>query len=550
MLIAFSIEARGTNSEEGLLARWKFDEGSSSTAKDSSGNGNDGTIYGAVWTSGKIGHALSFDGLNDWVDIPDDISPEHITLAAWIYPTGFDDAPGDQGNPIITKETGRGTPPWSESFAWRLRITPRSHHLQLQVFTDTGGASAVSTTVLQVRTWYHVAGTYDGITAKLYVDGTLEDLNVSSDLGPLVTTSLPTAIGHLEGWSVQWFEGIIDEVRVYNRALSSSEIEALLAIPKTVFEFYRDAAGANAEMCRAWKEAYIEIYNDDRIGGNYVRDAFRTAIEAVNTVVGMIPSVFVPAFGVASSFADIGDFAKNHLLASLPPTSMDLTYGLAASGSVHTIVYYLDQELIPLFDQEYEKWNSALENPMNYSAESILDTLHREKKWLRQLYEDPLASLASNPEIEGELRSFVNDTRDGIDRTRTYVEKLIAELGGSGTMSEPEPVDDFITLAVGQAGYDRRTRRFGATVTVMNTSQKIIGNPLWLVIESISEPEVSLANADGMTAGSEGYIDASKLVDDGRLDPGESITTRIYFNNPNRKRFRFELSVRSGMIEG
>lgn len=215
----------------GFEAFWSFDEGSGEIAHDCSVNGNDGQIYGAAWTIGKVGNALSFDGSDDWVDVPDDISPEHITITAWIYPTGFDDGVGDNGNPIITKETGAGVPPWSESFAWRLRITPREHLLQFYAFTNTGGTEAVSTTVLQTNTWYYVAATYDGEAAKLYVKVILEDTNISSSPGPLVTTSLPTAIGHLEGWSTQWFEGIIDELCIYDTALSETEIRYLYEKP-------------------------------------------------------------------------------------------------------------------------------------------------------------------------------------------------------------------------------------------------------------------------------------------------------------------------------
>lgn len=224
--MAIFVDISSADIDYGLIAYWKFDEGSGSTANDSSGNGNDGIIYGAMWTSGKIGNALNFDGINDWVDIPDDISPEHITLEAWIYPTGFDDSAGDQGNPIITKETGRGTPPWSESFAWRLRITPRMHKLQLQCFTPTGagGGSAVSETALEMGEWFHVAGTYDGIQTRVYINGNLEGSYTSPINELLVTSNLPTGIGHLPNWSVQWFQGIMDEARVYSRALTEGEI--------------------------------------------------------------------------------------------------------------------------------------------------------------------------------------------------------------------------------------------------------------------------------------------------------------------------------------
>ena len=73
-----------------LVGWWKFDEGSGSTAADSSGNGNHGFITGAVWTKGKTGQALDFDGANDYVRIV--VNPalnnlNAITMAAWIYPS-------------------------------------------------------------------------------------------------------------------------------------------------------------------------------------------------------------------------------------------------------------------------------------------------------------------------------------------------------------------------------------------------------------------------------------------------------------------------------
>jgi len=224
------------------VALWHFDEGSGPYAGDSSGNGYGGTIYGASWTDQVAPEdggtaALSFDGVNDWVDVPDNLSPAYITIEAWIYPTGVYDV-GDHGSPILTKETGRGTPPWSESFAWRLRISPQDHKLQLQCFTATGagGGNVSSDTALEMGRWYHVAGTYDGQNTRVYIDGQLAGSHTASVSEPLVTTNLPTAIGHLQNWSVQWFKGIIDELKVYDYARSPSQIAAdgafLIASPE------------------------------------------------------------------------------------------------------------------------------------------------------------------------------------------------------------------------------------------------------------------------------------------------------------------------------
>lgn len=81
-------------------------------------------------------------------------------------------------------------------------------------------------------------------------------------------------------------------------------------------------------------------------------------------------------------------------------------------------------------------------------------------------------------------------------------------------------------------------------VTVTNTSEIVIDSPVWLVIESISNTSVTLADSDGETADGKEYIDLSELLIDGELYPEESVSTRIYFNNPQRKQFTFEAGVR------
>ena len=77
----------------GLVGWWKFDEGSGTVAYDSSGNGNNGNLTnGPTWTTGKIGGALSFDGENDYVDVPSiqSVNGGGVTFAVWIKPTHFD----------------------------------------------------------------------------------------------------------------------------------------------------------------------------------------------------------------------------------------------------------------------------------------------------------------------------------------------------------------------------------------------------------------------------------------------------------------------------
>jgi hypothetical protein len=106
-----------------------------------------------------------------------------------------------------------------------------------------------------------------------------------------------------------------------------------------------------------------------------------------------------------------------------------------------------------------------------------------------------------------------------------------------------------VSISVEHIGYDRQTEQFGVDITITNASATAIGAPLWLVIESITPPSVTLADSDGITADSKPYIDLSELLGDGQLDPGENTTMRIYFNNPEDVRFTFEPSVRSVIIE-
>jgi len=109
----------------------------------------------------------------------------------------------------------------------------------------------------------------------------------------------------------------------------------------------------------------------------------------------------------------------------------------------------------------------------------------------------------------------------------------------------PVPVDDLVHLTYGYMRFDRRTGLMSMDVRITNTSDRTIISPVGLVIESISDSSVTLASSDGTTHDGKPYIDLSGLLGDGQLVPGESVTTRLYFNNPSRRRFTFEPSVRA-----
>jgi hypothetical protein len=111
-------------------------------------------------------------------------------------------------------------------------------------------------------------------------------------------------------------------------------------------------------------------------------------------------------------------------------------------------------------------------------------------------------------------------------------------------------VDTFVTTSTGLVSFDRRTGQFSVDVKVKNTSTTEIGEPVWLVINGISNPGVTLASPDGTTADGKPYINLSGLLGDGKLSPGETISKRIYFNNPKRLQFTFTPSVRGIVAPG
>lgn len=213
-------------SDPNLIAHWKFDEGSGTTAYDSAGD-NDGTIYGATWTSGQIDGALSFDG-NDYVDVP---PPEKLdfertdayTLSAWYK----GDATADT---LLSKTDRANNYRGYDIFIAEGYVQP---HL---VSTWTSNSLCETGTLYPVNdlAWHHIAVTYDGSSSpdglKIYVDGMEEITTVYSDsLSSTIRNSVSFKIAaRSEGdEAIHHLTGEVDDVRIYNRALSASEVEQL-----------------------------------------------------------------------------------------------------------------------------------------------------------------------------------------------------------------------------------------------------------------------------------------------------------------------------------
>jgi glucose/arabinose dehydrogenase len=203
----------------GLVAAYGFDEGYGASVFDITDNNNDGTIDGATWTSqGRHGQALSFDGVDDVVVVSGSASLDltaGMTLSAWVYST----MSMVSWKAIMQKEVD----------AYFLNANTVSHRVGVGG-TLNGSCCAVlnGTTTLPGFVWTHVAGTYDGSMLRIYVNGNLEASQPAS--GTLEVNTSPLRIGG-NTYSNEFFPGRIDDVRIYDRALSEAEIEHDMVTP-------------------------------------------------------------------------------------------------------------------------------------------------------------------------------------------------------------------------------------------------------------------------------------------------------------------------------
>jgi Concanavalin A-like lectin/glucanases superfamily len=208
--------------QQAPVAAYSFDAGEGTTAEDITGNGHEGTIEGATWTNGKYGKALSFNG-SDCVSVPESADlelREELTVEAWVKPEGSGEAES-----LVFKESE------GEFFGYSLFIgLQASGKLEGLVANDaeTEYAPTVeSPHPISDNVWTHVALTYDGAHERLYVNGELVD---TTSAEPPIANSGPLKIGCVQEHEAG-FEGKIDELRIYNRALSAGEVAADEAAP-------------------------------------------------------------------------------------------------------------------------------------------------------------------------------------------------------------------------------------------------------------------------------------------------------------------------------
>jgi hypothetical protein len=231
-----SATTQTSNTNPGLVGYWKFDEGTGTITSDSSGNGNDAMlINGPNWVAGKYGNALSFDGVDDYVQ---KTSPSSLdwtggfTISSWIFPHMWDST-----YRAFFSNLDAGSP-WNGIM---MGIVFDAGYRRLWVFSHDYFLFP-NQNIGNVNEWTHVAITYDSSAAQLkyYVNGVL--MGTVNSMRQPNDTSQPIKIGAYYN-NGAFFDGFIDEVRVYNKTLSSQEISDIYMNARCAHESDTDCNG-------------------------------------------------------------------------------------------------------------------------------------------------------------------------------------------------------------------------------------------------------------------------------------------------------------------
>lgn len=203
----------------GLMAYYAMD----GDASDDSGHNLNGTVMGdPEWIDGIMGGAVELDGDGDYIDCGNDTSLDilgPIALSLWIRP----DADDPEGNGTETAPMAKAMNGMSPSWSWQVRYGWNSPQPTMAfTFNTSPRAWAYVGQNLEQGEWHHIACSHDGETLTAYLNGAATE---STPMGAIASSSTPILIGS-DGWGDDWIGGI-DEVKVFNRALSPGEIQFL-----------------------------------------------------------------------------------------------------------------------------------------------------------------------------------------------------------------------------------------------------------------------------------------------------------------------------------
>jgi Concanavalin A-like lectin/glucanases superfamily/Secretion system C-terminal sorting domain len=222
LLISTNTYSQGTLSN-GLMAYYPF----TGNANDISGNNNNPVFNNATLTSDRFGtsnSAYHFNGVNNYMKVVNNPTinfANQMSIALWVKPTGFYIGPCNNNMLLMKGDADYLQGNYSLRFADGINGCSNSNTSQEYFYDGNGGSS--NTPFVQLNQWYSVVSTYDGTTARIYVNCILR-ASVAASVSTF-TNNFDLFFGHLNNAQYPyWLNGDLDEVRIYNRALTQAEV--------------------------------------------------------------------------------------------------------------------------------------------------------------------------------------------------------------------------------------------------------------------------------------------------------------------------------------
>ncbi len=244
-----------------LVGWWRLDEGSGTTAADSSGNGNDGALQGdPQWVAGVTGGALEFDGSGDYIDCGNDAIfdiTEEITLTVWV-----------NANDMLNGEHNCWLGKGDNAYAIKHQT---GNYLEFFMFDGDWHSTNYTTELDSLNgDWHHMAGTFDGSELKFYLDGELAANLVYS--GTIGTATHAVTIGENSQATGRFFDGMLDDPRIYNEALSQDDIKSIMMGGENPYAFSPTPKDGDIHpdtwVTLSWKPGDFAVSHDVYMGDN------------------------------------------------------------------------------------------------------------------------------------------------------------------------------------------------------------------------------------------------------------------------------------------
>jgi len=357
LVLGMVLTSRANAADPSLVGWWRLDEGSGTIAHDSSGNGNDGTFNGdPQWVAGHLGGALEFDGAGDYLDCGNDPSLDLTkwTIAFWLNINENKDYSGFVIKGVDNAENYEVLAYGAANFHF-----PMSNTDGARVYVNT------ATGVTVVGEWAHFAFSYDSAEGRrFYKDGSLifEDTESSTPQ----TTAAPLIIGN-EGGTSRFVNGIMDDIRIYNRALTEAEIQQAM-VGRPVELAYgpspaNEATDVPREVVLSWEQGeFAAPTNGHKV---YFGESFDDVNDATGSVAQTAASYALP---------ERLDFGTTYYWrvdeVNAPPTSQIEFKGEVWQFTTEPIAYPIDGNNITA---TASSTNSAEEGPENTINSSGLD---------------------------------------------------------------------------------------------------------------------------------------------------------------------------------